>query len=339
MANTLRFGILGCGSIADIHAQAILAANQAELTACCSASAGSASRFAAKYGIQQYKSLEDILNSGRIDAICICTPSGLHTQQAIAALEADKHVVIEKPMSLTLYDADRLIKATKESSKKVAVISQLRSKSSVQAVKKAIDSGLLGRIVSANLSMNYHRSKDYYASAGWRGTWDMDGGGALMNQGIHGIDIFGYLLGRASWLYGKTETLVHSIEVEDTAAAVIGFQNGAIGTINGSTACCPGYARRIEICGDKGSIVLEEDSILRWDVDAPCPSAIGDAKSAAASDPKAISCAGHIRQIENLVDAVLTGEPLLLGPEEGRHALEIILGIYQSSRSNNPVWF
>ena len=188
--------------------------------------------------------------------------------------------------------------------------------------------------------MKYYRSFEYYASGAWRGTWEMDGGGCLMNQGIHGIDVFRYLMGPLKSLTAITKTLTRPVEVEDSAAAIVEFANGAIGTIEGSTTCFPGYPRRIEICGDKGSVVMEEDSILRWDLPIPCRIPVGkNAQNVASSDPGAIACSGHVTQIQNLVDAVLHGAPLMADVSTGRPPLEVILGIYESGKTGNPCLF
>ena len=187
--------------------------------------------------------------------------------------------------------------------------------------------------------MKYFRSHEYYASAAWRGTWAMDGGGALMNQGIHGVDVFRHLMGPVRSVHALTRTLTRRIEVEDSAAAVLEFENGAIGTLEASTTCCPGYPRRIEICGDAGSVVLEEDSIVRWDLPISCALPVGQAaKNVGAADPKAISNAGHMLQIRNFVDAILRGTPLTADAQTGRTPLEIIMAVYESSRSGKTVF-
>lgn len=339
--NKVRIGIIGCGVIADFHFRAIGEIEGAEVTGCVDAYAPSAERFSAAHGIRKYDTLEAMLADPEIDAVTICTPSGLHTPQAIQAMQAGKHVVCEKPMSLTLEEADRLIATAHETGVKVCIISQFRYAPAVQAVKKAIDEGALGHIVSGSLQMKYYRSDEYYASGAWRGTKAMDGGGCLMNQGIHGVDVFRYLMGPVQSLVGYACTQQRHIEVEDSAAAALRFANGAVGTIEGSTLCVPGYPRRIEICGDKGSVVLEENAILRWDVegyDIGLP--VGNnATNVASSDPKAIDVSGHVRQIRNFVGAILHDEPLLAPAESGRPALEIILGIYASSESGKPVLF
>ena len=237
----VRFGIIGCGVISSFHARAIADIEEAELYGCVDAYAPSAERFAKEHGVKQYASLEEMLSDPAIDAVTICTPSGLHTQQAIAAMRAGKHVVCEKPMSLTLEQADELIRTANETGVKVCIISQFRFTPAVQAVKKAIEAGALGKIVSGSLQMKYFRSDEYYASGAWRGTWAMDGGGCLMNQGIHGVDVFRYLMGPVKQLTGFARTQLRHIEVEDSAAAALEFENGAVGTLEGSTVCSPGF--------------------------------------------------------------------------------------------------
>lgn len=337
----VRFGIVGCGVIAEFHFRAIGDIEEAEAAGCVDAYAPSAERFSAAHGIRRYETLEAMLADPQIDAVTICTPSGLHASQAIMAMRAGKHVVCEKPMSLTLEDADRLIATANETGVKVCIISQFRYAPAVQAVKRAMDAGALGRIVSGSLQMKYYRSDEYYASGAWRGTKAMDGGGCLMNQGIHGVDVFRYLMGPVKSLVGYARTQQRHIEVEDSAAAALEFACGAVGTIEGSTLCCPGYPRRIEICGDRGSVVLEENAILRWDCahyDIGLPVGV-NATHVASSDPKAIDVVGHTRQIRNFVSAIVRGEPLMAPAESGRPALEIILGIYQSSETGKPVLF
>ena len=336
----VRFGLIGCGMIANFHAAAIAQIPEATLMGVFDNNRQSAERFADQHQIRVYDTMSALLGSSDVDAVCICTPSGLHTEQAIAAMRAGKHIVCEKPMSLTLPDADRLIETARQTGVKTCIISQFRFSDAVQEVRRAIDSGAFGKIVSGSLQMKYYRSDAYYASGGWRGTWQMDGGGCLMNQGIHGIDVFRYLMGPMRQLTAITDTLTRKIEVEDSAVAIVRFANGAVGTIEGSTTCYPGYPRRIEICGDAGSVVMEEDSILRWDLPIPCRLPVGaEAKNVASSDPKAISVQGHVRQIKNLVDAIQNGAELMSNVETGRQALEVIIGIYTSSKEGKPYIF
>lgn len=336
--NKVRFALVGCGMIANFHATAVSQIPDAQLTGAFDEHQPSAQQFAAAWNVQLFPTLEALCASEEVDAVCICTPSGLHTAQAIQVMEAGKHLVVEKPMSLSLADADRLIATAERTGVKVCVISQFRFSDAVQEIRRALDAGAFGRIVSGSLSMKYFRSQEYYASGSWRGTWAMDGGGCLMNQGIHGVDVFRSLMGPVKSLTALTRTQTRQVEVEDSAVAILEFENGAVGTLEGSTTCYPGYPRRIEICGDQGSVVLEEDSILRWDLPIPCALPVGrQATDVAASDPKAINVKGHVKQIGNLVDAILRGAPLMADAASGRPPLEIILAIYESSRTGRPV--
>jgi len=338
--NKVRFALIGCGMIANFHATAIERIPDAELVGVFDAYRPGADRFAAERGVRVFETQEELLACSEVDAVCICTPSGLHTEQAIAVANAKKHVVVEKPMSLTLADADRVIAAVQENGVKSCVISQMRFSEPVQEIRCAIEAGAFGTIVSASLQMKYLRTHEYYASAGWRGTWAMDGGGCLMNQGIHGIDSFRYLMGPLKKLTAITKTQTRKIEVEDSAVAIVEFANGAVGTIEGSTTCYPGYPRRIEICGDAGSVVLEESTILRWDLPIECNLPVGKVKEKnSAADPKAMDVDGHIRQIGNLVDAILRDAPLMSDIRSGRPPLEVILGIYESSATGKTLEF
>lgn len=340
MSRTVRFALVGCGMIAAYHAAAIAAIPEATLAGVYNARRAGAERFVRDWPARIFDTYESLLSCPEVDAVCLCTPSGLHTAQAVQAMRAGKHVVVEKPMSLTLDDADLLIRTAAQTGAKVCVISQFRFSDAVQEVRRALDAGAFGRIVSGSLQMKYYRSEAYYASAAWRGTRAMDGGGCLMNQGIHGIDIFRYLMGPLRSLTAIARTQTRPIEVEDSAAAILEFQNGAIGTLEGSTTCYPGYPRRIEICGDAGSVVLEETSILRWDLPIPCRLPVGrSAQNVASSDPAAIDPSGHVRQIANLTDAVLYGAPLLADASTGRPPLEVILAVYESARTGRPFVF
>ncbi len=338
MNKTVRFGLLGSGVIARFHARAIEKIPEARLVGVCGSSGERAQAFAREMGIKVYATIEEMAQSPEVDAVCICTPSGLHTRQAVLMMNHQKHIVVEKPMSLSLEEADLLIETARKTGVKVCVISQFRFSPAVVAIREAIAQGAFGKIVSGSLSMQYYRSEEYYCSADWRGTWAMDGGGALMNQGIHGIDVFRSLMGPVKSIFALTRTQTRPIEVEDCAAAVLEFANGAIGTIQASTTCYPGYPRNIAVYGDQGSVILEEDSILSWNLPIPCPLPVGArAENVASSDPKAIDVTGHTNQIQNLVNAILRDEPLLSDASTGRLPLEIILGIYESSNTGQKV--
>ena len=258
---TFNFGILGCGMIAEIHAKAIASVDCAELIGVTDNAADRATFFAEKYGVECYQSYESMLADPRIDAVCICTPSCFHAENAIKAMEKGKHVAVEKPMAIDLKEADEVVAVSRRTGKYLTVISQLRFADEIVKVKKMIDENAFGRITLCSLSMKYYRSPEYYSSSSWKGTKKFDGGGALMNQGIHGIDLLQYLVGPMTNVNGVAKTLCHNIEVEDTAVATFELENGALGVLEASTCTYPGFSRRIEIHGERGYVSLLENNI------------------------------------------------------------------------------
>lgn len=369
MNGRVGFAVIGCGMISRFHISAICGIGEAYLAGVYDASAEAARRTAEEQKVRAYGSLEEIWEDGEVDAVCVCTPSGLHGEMACQALSHGRHVLVEKPMALTLEECDRMLGLATEHHVKLSVVSQLRFSPAVRQARRLLRDGALGRLVNADLHMKYFRSQAYYDSGGWRGTWAMDGGGALMNQGIHGVDLLLYLAGPVNSIYGRAATLARRIEVEDTLSAVAVFDSGALGVIQADTSVYPGFPRRIELCGDKGSLILEEDRIVyasfeeaKWDNFA-CNKAeelpmadgkaeaipgqkqegcagVGESKGTAAGghkDPGAIGAEGHFYQVRNLVNAVLYDEPLLVDGREGRRAVELILRIYESAREGRPV--
>lgn len=323
----IKTAIIGCGMIADFHVAALRAIEGVEICGVYDASENRRNAFGKKHGLNVFSSEDEIWRLD-CDLVSICTPSGTHASLAVAALGAGKNVAVEKPLALTYGDCLKVIEAAK--GKICAPISQLRFSDSVLAVKKAIDEERLGRITLINLSMKYFRDESYYAGS-WRGTFAMDGGGALMNQGIHGIDIMRFLGGKAKGVQGIVRTLTHNIEVEDTAVANVVFESDALGTIDAATSVKPGYPRRLEICGDKGSIVLEEDAVVKADVNNF--SIVENKTSVAAhSDPSAISAEGHRRQYDNIVSAIRGEKKLAYTAAEAAETVKLITSIYDSSR-------
>ena len=332
MKETVKFGILGCGAIADYHAKAIMSLKNAELVGVSDNNSERAAMFAKIYGIKTYTDYDEMLADSEIDAVCICTPSGMHAQNSLEALAAKKHVVVEKPMALTTADADKMIRACKESGCILTVICQLRFSDGVRKLKALIEEHAFGTLGLCDLYMKYWRSPRYYGGSSWRGTRQMDGGGALMNQGIHGVDMLLYLLGDAKLLSAKVKTLYHDIEVEDTAVAMLEFENGALGVIEASTCSHPGFARKLEICGSRGAAILRESEIEKLVIDERvlAESENMDVRGTA-SDPAAMSFLLHAKQIDNFINAVLGREQLLIDAEEGRRAVELIEKIYKKS--------
>ncbi len=334
MNNTYNFGILGCGMIANIHADAIARIEDAHLFGVADSHSESAMKFARKHNCRCYGDYDEMLEDENIDVVCICTPSGLHAECAIKALEYRKHVVLEKPMAIDAESANEIIKASEKTGAKLTVISQLRFSDNIQRIKKLMNEKALGDILSCDLYMKYWRDPSYYQAGSWKGTIKMDGGGALMNQGIHGVDLLQYLAGKPRVLSGKIKTLMHNIEAEDMAAAIVEYDNGAIGVIQASTCSYPGFDRRIEIIGTKGYVILREGEIEKLVIDGEehAQSQKKDGIVNSANDPTAISSHLHGFQMTNLLRAVEGKEELLVDAYEGLKAVSIICDIYNKSK-------
>ncbi len=342
MKKKIRFGIVGCGIIADFHANALLEIPEyAQIAGATDVVYDAAEKFCKRHNIKHILTLEEMLASPDVDAISICVPSGYHAQVAIAAANAKKHIVVEKPMAITKEQLRDVQAACKENGVVLTAISQTRFAKSVVKVKKALDDNLLGKILCADIYMKYNRTQDYYDSGSWRGTKRIDGGGALMNQGIHGVDLLIYLAGNIKNVFAISKTLTRKIEVEDTLSAVVNFESGAIGVIQATTSVYPGYPRRLEINGEKGTIVLEETAIKRWDIDNTNYEDIvlqpTYASGHTASTPSAFSTDGHISQYLDFVDALNTDRRPMIDGYEGRKAVDTILAIYESAEQNRPV--
>ena len=329
MSDKISFGIVGCGMIANMHAQAIKHIQNAELVGVTDNCIQSAEKFAQQYCVKAYRDFAEMLVDKGVDAVCICTPSFLHADMAIQALEAGKHVVVEKPMALNEYDADKIISTCQKTGKKLTVVYQLRFEDDILKVKELVKNGAFGKITLCNLYMNYYRSKEYFSSSNWKGTIKYDGGGALMNQGIHGIDLLEYIMGDIVAVNGKARTLVHNIEVEDTAVATVEFKSGAMGVITASTCVYPGFNRKLEIYGESGYVVLNESSIEALMIDKKKMDVSRESELGCASDPTAINYGMHQKQLVNFIDAILVNAELVSDCFDGKKAIRVIGAIYK----------
>lgn len=334
-SDLLGWGIIGCGVIAPTHANAIKASGTANLVACCDVVPGLAQQFADKYapGARVFTSMDDMLKDPEVQAVSVCTPSGMHSDCCISAAQAGKHILCEKPLDITLEAIDLAIAACKEYDVKLSGVFQRRTYASSKKVREAVKSGKLGKLVIGDAYQKYFRSHAYYASGSWRATWELDGGGALMNQGVHGIDLLLYLMGDVKRLSAYARRLVRNIEVEDTAVAIVEFVNGAVGVIEGTTSVTPGYGCRIEISGDNGTIVLNEDKITTWDVPGEESEADGGAAGkSTAADPTALTATGHTAHVVDLCGAIRENREPEIPGSEARRAVQVIKAIYKSSR-------
>jgi len=330
-----KIAIIGCGAIAKVHFEVADALDNAEVIGVYDKSLERATEFAKEHGISVFESLEDLMASNA-EIVAICTPSGLHASLAILAMERGKNVVVEKPIALTEEDCDRLLAVEKTTGKVCSPISQLRFYDDIRRAKEILDGQLLGKPILCDLYMKYHRSREYYESSSWRGTFSMDGGGALMNQGVHGIDVLHFLMGDITEVNGTVRTQVHNIEVEDTAVATVRFANGAIGVIEGTTSVHSGYPRKMEIHCERGSMIIEENRIIALDL-PDFEAKESEHQYNSSSNPMSLSHEGHRRQYRNLLASLEGKEPLFYSATDASHAVKTILAIYRSSNENRNV--
>ena len=333
----MKFAIVGCGAIAQFYAEAIGGIPGSCISDVFDVNPIAGEKYAKQQGAVYHSDYDELLKSGA-DAVCICTPSGLHADAVIKASEAGKHVVCEKPIGITLEQLDAISSVCSKNGTKLCAITQMLFTDSIQKVKKCIDEGRLGKILLCDLSMKYYRNKEYYSNSGWRGTYAMDGGGALMNQGIHGIALMLYLMGDVKTVSAYARTLVHSIEVEDTSVASMEFENGALGNVIATTSLNPSFPRKLQIHGTKGFIEITEEQITRWDVEGEEAFAEERTAGDSSSDPtKNLSGDMHRLQLLEFIDAVEHGRAPMLNESFGRKPVELILGIYRSSQQNKQV--
>jgi len=338
MSETIGFAILGAGMVADYHRQAITA--NAELGARLVAIGHyNPARFAdicAQFGVPCINQ-EELLAHPEVDVVCICTPSGQHAAQAMAAAGAGKHVLVEKPMALSLADADAMIAACDHAGVKLGVVLQRRAEPLFQRIHRAIQAGDLGDLTLGVVTLPYYRPQAYYDQADWRGTWALDGGGVLMNQGIHLVDLLIWYMGDPVQVQAYAATLHRDIEVEDTLAATLRFANGALATITATTTAALGCPHRIEIYGTGGGIQVEGESICRWKLADPAKGTVEPpeisipANAGAAGDPRGIRPTGHIAIFRDFIQALRANRPPQIGGAEGRRSLATVLAIYQAA--------
>jgi UDP-N-acetyl-2-amino-2-deoxyglucuronate dehydrogenase len=335
----MKIGIVGTGAITEKHADAISEIENAELVALCSSSAERAKAAQEKFGIDAYSDISAFLTHPELDIVCICTASGHHLEAGLLAAKAGKHLLIEKPIEINLHRADQLIEACEENGVKLGVIFQNRFSADYIKLKAAVKDGKFGKLLMGNAHVNWYRAPEYYSTSPWKGTLQGDGGGAFMNQGIHTLDLLLDVMGDVKSVFAKVKTALHPIEGEDLGAALVTFENNALGNITASTALYPGLPERLEIFGKKGSAVLEGGKLIQWSIlgEESLP-IIADAKAGSgAADPMAIGHALHKAQWEHYLNAVDKNEPVLVEGKMARKSVELIRAIYKSSELEREV--
>jgi len=344
----IGFAIIGCGMIARFHARALADVPDARLTALVSRSEANARGMAEQLGLNCVLStdLNAVLARPDVQVVIITTPSGAHLEPAVAAAKAGKHVVVEKPLEITTERCDRIIEACDRHGVKLCTIFPSRFGDANRTLKEAVEAGRFGRLTLGETTCKWWRPQSYYDEGGWKGTQALDGGGALMNQAIHNVDLLLWLMGDVTHISGFTATLAHErIEVEDTAVACLRFANGALGVIQATTSVHPGLPKTIAVHGDRGSVVIEQDDVLRWELTPETPEdkaikerfAVKTGASGGSSNPAAISHVGHARQLADFVRAIQTNRAPLVDGREGRRAVAVIEAIYHSAATGRAV--
>jgi UDP-N-acetyl-2-amino-2-deoxyglucuronate dehydrogenase len=338
------FAIIGTGGIAGIHAQAIEAIENAKLIGVYSVQG--ANEFASEHNCKAYDTIDELLKLDEIDIVCICTPSGAHSEPALQSIAAGKHCLIEKPLEVNIEKSDKIIAAAEKHGVTVAAVYPGRFYEVSLKLKDAVNRGRFGKMVLGNASVKWNRSEAYYNSAAWRGTWELDGGGALMNQGVHSVDMLQWLMGPVDYVQAITANVKHkNIEVEDTVVATVKFKNGALGTIQCSTAVFPGEFKQLEIMGTTGTVIMEDNHLSKWqfEIEEETDKRIREdfseksASKGGVSDPLSISYWGHQKQMEDIIHAIETGTKPLVDAYEARKSVEIVLAIYESAHSGKLV--
>jgi predicted dehydrogenase len=332
---TFYIGLIGGGNITETHARAALAIPGVKISAVHGTNSEKIARLCCEYGGATYQDFDAFLQHRPMDLVIIGSPSGLHAAQGIATARHGLHVLTEKPIEISTARADALIEAAKQSKVQLGVIFQDRLKPHIRQLKNWLDQGLLGKPLFVDARVKWYRPPEYYASSRWRGTFALDGGGALINQGVHTVDLLLWLLGDVVRVQARTATLLHKIEAEDTAAAILEFSSGALSMFHATTAAYPGYPRRIEISGKEGTVILEHDRIIAANL-RNAPTA---AESAALDENQSASSAvvtdfrGHQAVLEDFLQAIQQNRAPACDGFEGRRSLALIEAIYRAAKT------
>lgn len=335
----INFGIIGGGGISETHARAVSEVEGAHVSAFLGANPEKVAQLASKYGAIAHTEMDAFLNEQSLDAVIIGSPSGLHAEQGIACARKGLHVLTEKPIDITVSKSNSLIAECDRMNVKLAVCFQDRFAADSIRLKDLIDSGGLGKVIMVAGRVKWYRPPEYYSNSRWRGRLQLDGGGALMNQGVHTVDLLLWLLGDVERVYARAVTALHQIESEDTLVATLEFSNGAVGTLEAATSVYPGYDRRIEITGSEGTVIFEHDRIIAADLKKPLPGGINVSQDSnrSASSPIVSDVSGHKRIIEDFMSAIATNGTPRCDGLEGRRSVQLVEAIYKSSNLGEAV--
>ena len=341
-----HLGILGGGNISRTHLRAAMEIDGVKVAAVCGQNLAKASQLAAEVGAVSYQNPAEFLDHRPMEVVLIGSPSGLHAEQGIAAAKRGLHVLVEKPIDIDVDRTDQLIEACEIAGVKLGVFFQDRVAPDLQKLKSVINSGALGSPILMSASVRWYRSPEYYEKSQWRGTRALDGGGALMNQGIHTVDLLLWLCGDVCSVWSRAITALHRIEVEDALVASFQFASGAIGTLEAATSCFPGFSRRIDLTWSQGTITIEDDKIKSVDLREPieglsaAPRQAGDEglrSDERATSPVVSNTQGHRAIIEDFIQVIGSDRLPLCDGREARRSVELVNAIYESARSGVAV--
>jgi UDP-N-acetyl-2-amino-2-deoxyglucuronate dehydrogenase len=328
----LQAGFVGCGNITDTHARAAREAGLG-IAGFFGRDPAKAEAMAARFGGRAFGRYEDLLAHRPLDLVVIGSPSGAHAEQGIAAAERGLHVLVEKPIDVTVARGKALVAAAEKAGVRLGVLFQDRLKPDLVRLRELVRGGLLGRVLLVSARVKWHRPPEYYSASRWRGTKAQDGGAALVNQGIHTVDLLLWLFGRVDCVHAITATQLHAIEGEDVALALLRFASGAVGTLEATTVAFPGYPRRVEISGTEGTLVVEGDRLVAADLRSPGPGLVAAGEEGAESAGTAVvsDAAPHRRMIEDFARAIATGRPPACDGREGLRSLAVVEAVYAAA--------
>jgi len=337
---TTHIGLIGGGNISETHARAALAIPDVEIAAVFGTNAEKVGRLCREYGGKPYGNLDEFLSHRPMQLAAIGSPSGLHAEQGIAAARQGLHVLTEKPIDISVERADALIGEARKAGVQLGVFFQDRCKPDILSVKNSVDAGVLGKPILADARVKWYRPPDYYSNSRWRGTWDLDGGGALINQAIHTLDLMLWIFGEVKAVQATCQTALHAIKAEDMLIAMLEFANGALGVLQAATSVFPGYPRRLELSGSEGTLIIEQDRLLATDLKKSAPDLLKNSeaeKNFSSSSPIVSNARGHQAVLEDFLRAIRTNTKPRCDGQEGRRSLALVQAIYEACRTGNRV--
>ncbi len=342
MKEKIGYAVVGLG-IGRAHIGGVLSSERGRLAAVCDIDGAKLEKFKIEHpGVPTYSDFGALLRDPDVEVISICVPSGLHAALAVQALEAGKHVLVEKPIDITPAQAYKIEEARLRTGKKVGVIHQNRFNACMEPLREALDTGRLGRLILGTFAVKWYRDQKYYDAGGWRGTWEMDGGGSLMNQAVHTVDIMQWLMGEVDTVTSQTGIYNHNIDTEDLTASIIKFKSGAVATFVSTTCAYPGIATDIQLYGTGGSIEIDGDSLKLWKLcdgdsfeEEEMLQKYGEGNNSPSADPTTVR--GHAYQVHDMIDAVYYDREPLISPREAIKSVAIVNAVYESARTGQPV--